>query len=274
MKDLKPYINESLFSGGSDEGNIAKSAEDNLKIENLYKLIDKRVSRVSSKELENLNIELKDDLVYISTKNSGPVNDTMFQLKTNRATSARDIYPLNLKGLDTGRSTYPFFIVVSDNFVKSAKEVFSKGFTETTSNPSGSNLSLWFMNCPHLKSLEGCPKIVRSFSILFNYSLKSFEGMPSFICQDLYAETKDFIIDIKAADQEHSAIKSRGNTPESYALKIAKNLYSMLDPKCGVAKMLKFKIEELEFLGELSNAIDTSIADKHKKFDYNLNKPI
>lgn len=266
MKALKPYIDESLFSGDNDKDNIAKSAEDNLKIENLYKLIDKRTSSMSSgsKELENLmNIEVKDDLVYISTKSSGPINDTMFQLKTNRATYVRDIYPLNLKGLDTGRSRYPFFIVVSDNVVKSAEEVFSKGFTETTSNPSGSNLSLWFMNCPHLKSLEGCPKIVRSFSILFNYSLKSFEGMPSFICQDLYAETKDFIIDIKAADQEHSVIKSRGNTQEANVLKIAKNIYSMLDPKCGVAKILNFKIEEMEFRDELSSAIDASITDKH-----------
>ena len=267
MKALKPYIDESLFSGDNDEDNIAKSTEDNLKIENLYKLIDKRTSSMSSspKEFENLNIEIKDDLVYISTKSSGPVNNTMFQLKTNRATYVHDIYPLNLKGLDIGRSWYPFFIVVSDNFVKSAKEVFSKDFTETTLNPSGykSNLSLWFMNCPHLKSLEGCPKIVRSFSILFNYSLKSFEGMPSFICQDLYAETKDFIIDIKAADQEHSAIKSRGNTPEANVLKIAKNIYSMLDPKCGVAKMLNFKIEEMKLRDELSSAIDASIADKY-----------
>jgi hypothetical protein len=257
MKDLKPYIDESLFSGDNDEDNIAKSTEDNLKIENLYKLIDKRTSSMSSspKELENLNIELKDDLVYISTKSSGPVNNTMFQLKTNRATNVRDIYPLNIKGLDTGRSRYPFFIVISDNFVKSAKEVFSNDFTETTSNPSGSNLSLWFMNCPHLKSLEGCPKIVRSFSLLFNHDLKSFEGMPSFICQDLYIETRDFTIDIKAADQEHSVIKPHRNVPESYALKTAKNIYSMLDPKCGVAKMLKFKIEEIEFRRELGNSV-------------------
>ena len=271
MKALKPYIDESLFSGDNDEDNIAKSTEDNLKIENLYKLIDKRVSgassSVNSKELENLNLELKDDFVYISTKSSGLINTTMFQLNTNRAARVRDIYPLNLKGLDTGRSRYPFFIVISDDFVKSAKEVFSNDFTETTSNPSGSNLSLWFMNCSHLKSLEGCPKTVRSFSILYNYDLKSFKGMPSFICQDLLVETSDFTIDIKAEDQEHSAIKPRGVVPESHALKIAKNIYSMLDPKCGVAKMLKFKIEEMEFRHELGDLV-TQAARRMQKTQF------
>ena len=261
MKDLKDNIRESLFSGGDiDMDSMSKNTEDLLKCE--------VIKKYGGKDMISgyIDVEVKNGEVYLSPSELSKKRPRVLQLETEQL--PKDIFPLNIKQLDG--DCYSFVININTSNIKSLEEIFAPGFKNNLTSrreTSKTPLVIIIYGCNNLTSLKGCPKTVRSFSILYNYDLKSFKGMPSFICQDLLVETSDFTIDIKAEDQEHSAIKPRGVVPESHALKIAKNIYSMLDPKCGVAKMLKFKIEEMEFRHELGDLV-TQAARRMQKTQF------
>lgn len=155
MKDIKGYIDESLFSGNVD---IVKNAENMLKQE----AIDELAKYIYAyRELKRLGIQLDlDSKGYVITCPSNMNKVTVTHLpekglkyKISKFVGDKSKY-LDLNLLDCADLTAVF----------------------TPDCEFDGNLSIH--SCPYLTSLEGCPKNVRTFDCYYNRLLNSIEGAP------------------------------------------------------------------------------------------------
>ena len=175
MKDLKPYIDESLFSTqGDSEG--AASVEDEIKQEKISKwLEDCGIKRTDEKVI------VRDNQTHIIYKNEDLLKFGFHEINTKNMKT--NLYPLNIRSISllsspNGRLNHlasHLNFTISDNYIQKISDLFHKDFEL---NGIGS-ISLNINQCLKLKDLQGCPQKVDYLYILNTPKLSSLDGMPS-----------------------------------------------------------------------------------------------
>jgi len=150
MKDIKTYIDESIFGGSKD---VVKSTEDTLQQEAIDELLQYAFPSKSIKSW--MRIELGADGYEINCTNP---------------------YILNISGIPAEGLKYKIskFTGKRLNLVSLGGSDLTKIFTPDCE--FNGNLSISW--CNYLTSLEGCPKKVNNFECSINQNLNSIEGAP------------------------------------------------------------------------------------------------
>lgn len=150
MKDIKTYIDESIFSGSKD---VVKSTEDVLKQEAVDELLQYAFPAKSAKSL--MRVELGTEGYEINCTNP---------------------YILNISGIPAEGLKYKIskFTGKKLNLVSLGGSDLTKIFTPDCE--FNGNLSISWSN--YLTSLEGCPEKVNNFECSINPNLNSIEGAP------------------------------------------------------------------------------------------------
>lgn len=244
MKDLKPYINESLFSNPEQDGSdVAASVEHTLRLEKINNWLNSCGLR------RFIDTSIKNNEIYITFKalSPGATPIDSKQMKEN-------LYPLNFKSVDFtrfGRRKLVYF-VIEDNYIQSMSDIFLEDF-----KVAGGGIYLHISNCPKLKDLHGCPKEVDNFYNLNNPKIASLDGMPSVINHVLSFKIDDIRYQIRSyggsitnmlrdAELCKMRLEEYGQKIINKHIKILEDYYNHLDKKCAIAKSLKITIDTIK----------------------------
>jgi len=158
MKDIKTYIDESLFAGRDDDS-IAKKTEAVIEEEAI-------------KKFKECCIDSNFDIyqMHLGPKGYEIIGPDIQDFPLHGRSSCIILYKIYKKSLDYKISKFQGVLIINACEAKSMDWLFTDDC-----DFQGVLIVEWN---DHLTSLRGCPESVAAFKCVFNHNLKSLDGAP------------------------------------------------------------------------------------------------